>query len=214
MQTDQLIHDLALDLVAAPRARSVRPLAVRLLVAILLAAVPVLLVIVFGLSLASHLEHGLGPAIEFTFAGALVLAAGAFLTAVTLGRPDGNVRTGWLVLPPLILLVGIAAELAAWPRATWQERLVGEDPLTCFVIVSVLSLPMLAAALFALRDGAPTRPRLAGAMAGLLAGAISAALYMLHCPEDSLLFVVAWHVPAIALVAAVGAAVAGRMLRW
>jgi hypothetical protein len=215
MQTDQLIHDLALDLVAAPRDRSVRPLAVRLFVATLLAAVPVLLVIVFGLSLGAHAMHGgLDPTMEFTLAGTVVLAAGAFWTATVLGRPDGNARAGWLLLPALILATGVVAELAVSPRATWTERLLGEDPLTCFAIVAVLSLPILAAALVALRHGAPTRPRLAGAMAGLLAGAIAAALYTLHCPEDSLLFVAAWHVPAIALVAALGAAVAGRVLRW
>ena len=51
-------------------------------------------------------------------------------------------------------------------------------------------------------------------MAGLLAGGTTAALYTLHCPEESLLFVVAWHVPAVALVAVIGALAAGRLLRW
>jgi hypothetical protein len=51
-------------------------------------------------------------------------------------------------------------------------------------------------------------------MAGLLAGGIAAALYTLHCPEDSLLFVASWHVPAVLTVTLFGALAAGRWLRW
>jgi hypothetical protein len=80
--------------------------------------------------------------------------------------------------------------------------------------VLLLSLPILAGALMALRHGAPTRPRTAGAMARLLAGGVAAARYTLHCPEDSLLFIAAWHVPAILLVSLLGAGLATRVLRW
>jgi hypothetical protein len=212
MQTEQLIADLARDLAAPPR--GVRPLGIRLLVATLIAALTILLVIAFGLSVNPDLAHGLNPAIPFTLAAALVLAAGAFWTATTLGRPDANAHARWLLLPALILALGVGAELVTWPPATWTERLMGSEPLICFALVSLLSLPILGAALFALRSGAPTRPGLSGAMAGLMAGGTTAALYTLHCPEDSLLFVVAWHVPAVALVAAIGALLAGKLLRW
>ena len=214
MKTEQLIHDLALDLTAAPPARGGWPLGTRLLLAVLLAALPVLTIVWFGLSPSPHLAHGPTATIEFTVVAGLVLAAGAFWTATVLGRPDGDARAGWLALPAVVMLIGIAAELIVWPRATWSERLFGEDPLACFSVVALLSLPILMAALLALRQGAPTRPRFAGAMAGLLAGGTTAALYTLHCPEDSLLFVVAWHIPAVALIAALGAALAGRVLRW
>ena len=214
MKTDQLIQDLAVDLASAGPARSVQPLGVRLLLATLVAAVPTFLIIAFGLSRNPHLGHGPNPALEFTLAGAIVLAAGAFWTATTLGRPDGRMRAAWLLLPVVILAVGAGAEMMTWPRATWTTRLLGDDPLACFALVSLLSLPILGGALFALRHGAPTRPFLSGAMAGLLAGGTTAALYTLHCPEASLLFVLAWHVPAIALVALLGALLAGRVLRW
>ena len=214
MKTEQLIEDLALDLAVAGPVQSAQPLAVRLLVAILIAAVPTVLIIAFGLSRNPHLAHGLNPALEFTLVAALVLMVGAFWMATALGRPERRARPTWLLLPAVILTIGVGAELMTWPRATWTARLMGDEPLACFALVSLLSLPILAGALWALRHGAPTRPGSSGAMAGLLAGGTTAALYTLHCPEDSLLFVVAWHVPAVALVAAIGALLAGKLLRW
>ena len=168
----------------------------------------------FVLARSPHLVHGVTTTIEYTVASALVLAAGAFWMATTLSRPEAKVRHGWLLLPALILIAGIGAELAHAPRATWAVRLWGGNPLACFACVLLLSLPILAGALMALRHGAPTRPRTAGAMAGLLAGGVAAALYTLHCPEDSLLFIAAWHVPAILLVSLLGAGLAARLLRW
>jgi hypothetical protein len=70
------------------------------------------------------------------------------------------------------------------------------------------------ALLFALRAGAPRSAASAGAAAGLLAGGLAAALYATHCPDDSPLFVALWYIPAIALVASVGAACGSRLLRW
>jgi hypothetical protein len=90
----------------------------------------------------------------------------------------------------------------------------GQSPLGCFLCVLVLSLPILAAVLAALRAGAPTHPRLAGAMAGLLAGGITTALYTLHCPEGSLMFVALWHGLAVSAVSLLGALAGGRLLRW
>ena len=55
---------------------------------------------------------------------------------------------------------------------------------------------------------------MSGAMAGLLAGGITAALYTIHCPEDSLLYIAAWHVPAVVLLAGLGALLGNRYLRW
>jgi hypothetical protein len=78
----------------------------------------------------------------------------------------------------------------------------------------LLALPMLAALLFGLRYGAPTRPVLAGAGAGLLAGALSASLYISHCPDDSPIFVAAWFTLAILIATGIGAVAGQRLLRW
>jgi hypothetical protein len=65
-----------------------------------------------------------------------------------------------------------------------------------------------------LRQGAPEHPALAGAAAGLFAGAIGAHLYATHCPDDSPLFVAAWYTLAIAFVVGTGALAGSRCLRW
>ena len=68
-----------------------------------------------------------------------------------------------------------------------------------------MSLPLLAAALIGLRHGAPARPAVAGAIAGMLSAGLAATLYASHCTDDSPLFVATWYTLATALVTAVGA---------
>jgi hypothetical protein len=77
-----------------------------------------------------------------------------------------------------------------------------------------MSLPLLAGALFGLRHGAPTRPAVAGAIAGMLSAGFAATLYASHCTDDSPLFVATWYTVATALVAAIGALAGSRLLRF
>ena len=204
--------ELLIDrLVADAGARPARPMTLRLAVG---AGLPAVLVLALLLGAFQH--HGrLGPTVGFTLAAAVVLAVLAFTASLSLARPDAVLRARWIWLPAAaILAAGAALELARVPPQEWLARLVGTDPLTCFLSVFVLSLPILAGALWALRRGAPRRPQLSGALAGLLAGGVTAALYLVHCPEDSLLFTIAWHVPAVMLVTVLGALFGHRWLRW
>jgi hypothetical protein len=93
-------------------------------------------------------------------------------------------------------------------------KLAGAHWYICVFNMVLLSLPILAALLFGLRFGAPTRPTLAGAGAGLLAGALAASLYISHCPDDSPIFVAAWFTLAIAVATGIGAMAGSRLLRW
>jgi hypothetical protein len=77
-----------------------------------------------------------------------------------------------------------------------------------------MSLPLLAAALFGLRHGAPARPAVTGAIAGLLSAGMAATLYASHCSDDSPLFVATWYSIATAVVAAIGALAGSRVLRF
>ncbi|MGB9109966.1 MAG: NrsF family protein, partial [Telluria sp.] len=56
--------------------------------------------------------------------------------------------------------------------------------------------------------------RMAGAAAGLAAGATAALVYCLHCPEMSPAFVGVWYVLGIAVMALVGALVGPKVLAW
>jgi hypothetical protein len=133
-----------------------------------------------------------------------------------LARPGATAqRETWLLaFVPAVLILATVAELVALPSSQWVTKLVGENAAMCLLCIPFFALPILVAALGALRAGAPTRPSLAGATAGLLAGALGAAIYAAHCPDDSPLFVAAWYSLAIAGVTVVGA-IAGRLtLRW
>ena len=72
-------------------------------------------------------------------------------------------------------------------------RVVGTNAVFCLKHIPFLAAAPLVASLLALRQGAPEHPALAGAAAGLFAGAIGAALYATHCPDNSPLFVGAWY---------------------
>jgi hypothetical protein len=99
-------------------------------------------------------------------------------------------------------------------RLPMMTRLVGQNSRVCLMAIPVLSLPLLAGALIGLRNGAPSRPALAGALAGMLSAGLGATLYASHCTDDSPLFVATWYSIATALVTAIGALAGSRMLRY
>jgi hypothetical protein len=152
----------------------------------------------------------------FKFAVAIALAAGAFGVARALARPDESWRkaVAGLAVAPAILAAGVVVELAVLPPDAWTARLVGTNNVVCLTYIPLLGAGPLAVFVLALRHGAPARPALAGAVAGLLAGGIAAAFYAAHCTDDSPLFVVAWYTAAIASLAFLGATAAHRFARW
>ncbi len=99
-------------------------------------------------------------------------------------------------------------------RVPMLVRLVGSNSKVCLTAIPVLSLPLLVAALIGLRHGAPARPALSGAIAGLLSAGLAATLYASHCTDDSPLFVASWYTLATAFVAGVGALLGSRVLRY
>ncbi len=72
----------------------------------------------------------------------------------------------------------------------------------------------MAAILIAMRSGTPTRLAGAGAVAGLLAGAIGALAYTVACLNDGATFVALWYSAAIAVVTIGGALIGPRVLAW
>jgi hypothetical protein len=90
----------------------------------------------------------------------------------------------------------------------------GKNSILCLTAIPALGIGPLALLIVAMRQGAPTRPVLAGLFAGLLAGGIAATFYAANCTDDSPLFVATWYPLAIAILAGAGA-LAGRLaLRW
>ena len=145
-----------------------------------------------------------------------LLCAGALYAAARLSRP-GMTAEG----APLLLAVPVAAIwlVAAWSllgadSAQRQELIFGETWKECPFNITLLALPAFAAALWAMKGLAPTRPALAGASAGLLAGAMGALAYSLHCPELAAPFLALWYLLGMLIPAAIGALLGPWLLRW
>jgi hypothetical protein len=145
----------------------------------------------------------------------LLLAGVAGALVLRLARPGMDVTTAFLMLLIVpVMLAGAALIELVLVGPQWQTKLVGSNSLVCLTAIPLLSLPLLAAILYALRRGAPTRPSMTGAVAGLIAAGLAAALYALQCTDDSPLFVAVWYPIAIVAVSLLGAVMAHRMLRW
>jgi len=152
----------------------------------------------------------------FKFVVTLSLALCSALLVWRLVRPGAPARLQIAVLAfvPLVLAAGVLMEMMVLPVPSWGTRLIGSNGLVCLVSIPLFALPMLIAEIFALRQGAPTQPALAGVVAGLFAGGVAAAIYAAHCPDDSPLFVALWYSLGIGIVALAGG-LAGRLaLRW
>ncbi|MBW8300831.1 MAG: NrsF family protein [Hydrogenophaga sp.] len=211
MKTDELIRLLSQD--APVRMRLGRALALAVAAGIVASAV--LLLATVGLR--DDLASAIGTVrVAFKIGMTLVLAIAAFGLVSRIGKPGVPLRP-WalaLLLPLALMVVAVGVELVVVPQDAWAARLIGRNAAFCLFFIPVLSLAPLAGLLAALRNGAPENPGLAGAAAGLAAGAIGAALYAWHCPDDSPLFGAAWYTLAVTFVMAVGYATGRRFLRW
>lgn len=211
MKTDALIDMLARDAGPAPRALAARRLSPAAAAGLLVSAA--IAIAWFG-TIPAQMFATAVPWTKMAYAGALALAAG-WLTA-RLSRPAAPIaqprRVTALVLLSMALVGGVSLALA--PAGTRMDAVLGESWSTCPWSVLALSLPALAASLWAVRGLAPTRLGAAGFAAGLLAGSVGAFGYSLSCPEASPAFVAIWYTLGIALTGAVGAALGPRVLRW
>jgi len=184
----------------------------------LLAAAPVsLLMFVTELGVRPDVMSAMhNPFFDLKFAITLALASAAITVALHLSRPEASLR-GWLwllMIPVGLLVAGISGEMMMPQRLPMMVRLVGNNSKVCMTAVPLMALPLLVAALIGLRHGAPTRPAITGAMAGLLSAGLAATLYASHCEDDSPLFVATWYTIATAMVTAIGALLGSRVLRF
>lgn len=211
MKTDDLITRLAAD--SAPRHPPAALLWLALLLGIVLAAAAMLMTV--------------GPRPDIATAAqtwrfvlkALIMVTLAGTTFFLLRRaiyPEGLDRAPlWTMLAaPLLLVATVLVELSILPRGDWGKAAVGTNWAYCLVLVPAFGIAPLAVALWAIRQGASTRPALTGFLAGLMAGGIAATAYAAHCPDDSPLFVMLWYPVGIMALAVAGALLGRRLLRW
>ena len=213
MRTDELVAALAADAAPVDHARAERRFRDRLLWGPAIALVLMLLLLGPRPDLAEAMRL---PMFWLKAGLPASVAAASWLLLYRLGHPGLRLgRSPVAALAPLAL-VSMAGALVLWNAAPAERPslLFGQTWSECLVNVTVLALPALALALSALRGMAPTRLVLAGAAAGLFAGAAGAFAYAFHCPELEVSVLGAWYVAGMLIPAALGAVLGRRLLHW
>lgn len=211
MKTDAWIDWLATGAGPAPRHRVARRLGAAAGAGLLASAALALAWLGANPALC---DDGPAFAVKLAYLGALGAVALRLLDRLArpAAAPGPALAAGGAVVLALAALSATA--LAGQPDGARAALLWGRSWNSCALLVATLGLPALAATLWALRGLAPTRLRWAGAGAGLCAGVLGALGYLLHCTETSPLFMLVWYSLGIAALAALGAALGPRVLRW
>ncbi len=213
MKTSELIDMLSVNVEVVDRGKVWRGMATAVGAGTVLAVGAVLLTL-GGRADLKDAEAYFSLAIKLVFTLGVVILALIFLTR--LARPGGERREPLgLVAMPFIGVAGLALlSLLSTPRAHWAVMIVGDQWLECLLSIPVIAIVPFALVVWAVRRAAPTHLARAGALAGLVAGSVSATAYALHCVDDSVPFVALWYGGTIALCTVAGAALGPRLLRW
>jgi hypothetical protein len=213
MQTDDLIRSLTGDLTPVSRGAVERRIALGIAGGAIVTLAGIALTLGFRPDMATAI-HGFGFWMKWAYT--ISLGIGAVMATLHLSRPEASRADWlWLLIVPVGLLAAVSAsELIRTPVAGWLPLWLGQSWKRCAILLLLCSGPIFIGLLWAFRQLAPTRLRLAGAVAGLASGACGATLYGLHCPEASATFILTWYSLGIGLAAIVGARAGPRFMRW
>ena len=213
MKTDDLIGMLSTGVEPLPRRAASRRLAWALLIGVPVAAL--IMAVEYGVR-RDLVQAMFWPMLWAKILFPFFIGLGGFVLAQRLSRPGVRVGFAWLGLAVPLLLLWIGA-LGAWFSAPADERmpmLLGQTWRSCTANIMLIATPVFVTGFLAVRGLAPTRPALAGAAVGALAGGAGAAVYALHCPETGLPFMAVWYVAGMLVPVLLGAALGPRVLRW
>jgi len=152
--------------------------------------------------------------LKIAFALAVIGVAMRYL--VRLARPgaERGISPLTIAVPFAAIAVLGAISLGTAPSSHWDRMILGDEWLECLLSIPIIAIVPFAVVIFAVRRAAPTNLVRTGAVAGLVAGGVSAVAYALHCTDDSLPFVAVWYGATIVLCTLAGAALGPRLLRW
>jgi hypothetical protein len=216
VNTDRLVDLLSANLEPVRRVRFGTMLLVTMLTGGAAAFALMLMTIGPRADLAST-AHIAWTALKLLFAISVIATAAPQLLKSMRPGLEKDTRSGLLFLP---FFAGIAAALLmlffVTPR-TWVLMLRGAtsvSPGRCVLCIVFFATVPFACLVWTLRQGAPTRLRLSGAIAGVIAGGLGAAAYAFACTSDTIPFIAVCYGAAIALCAFIGAELGRRLLRW
>jgi hypothetical protein len=213
MRTDELIAALAADITPIDPARADRRFFVKLVAGAALALAAMLLF------MGTRPDVAGAAALPMFWIKLIFPASVAFAALVVLHRLSypgmrlGNAPAA-VALPVAAVWIVAGLVLLAAPAGERLALVLGDTWLECPFSIALLSVPALGLALWAARELAPTRLSLAGAAAGLFAGAVAAFAYALHCAEMQAPFLAVWYVLGILMPTGAGALLGRRVLRW
>lgn len=211
MKTDQLINMLSTNLEPEKSGQLKKTLALTLAGG----AVAAFCMMLGTVGLRTESAFNLGYlALKLLFTLILIGSGAALLGKLIHPGQDG--RRLYTVIFGSFLTLGLAGAiaLARTPPANWHPMIMDGQWGMCVVCIPLFATVPFAALIWALRRGAPTHLRRTGAVAGLVAGALGAAAYAFHCPDDYLPFVALWYGMMVALCTGIGAMLGPRLLRW
>jgi hypothetical protein len=152
--------------------------------------------------------------LKLAFGATIVILGSIFLNKYA--RPGGESHS-WIAVAmvPFLALIALAGiSLINAPASHWSQMMIGNQWLECLLSIPTIAVVPFAVIMWAVRFAAPTDLVRAGALAGLVAGGISAVAYALHCVDDSVPFVALWYGGTVLLCTVTGAALGPRLLRW
>jgi hypothetical protein len=212
MRTDELIAQLSARAEPVKSGAVARLLAGAVLIGIAGSVLVLLATIGLRHNLTGAMTH---PGMWTKLAYCLAIAAFGFWLVERAGRPGAEMTRPVLALAlPLLAILLLSGLQMSAPDADIRVLVMGRSSRVCALLVTMTALPTLAATFWALRKLAPTRLTLAGAGAGLFAGAAGAFVYCFHCTEEAAPFIAVWYTLGIAAVTAIGALLGPRLLRW
>ncbi len=150
------------------------------------------------------------------FAYTIALALVGLWAVDRLARPGGDARRAAIAGATVFVAI-LACAVVQWmraPAAADSELMFGHSADICPWRILALSVPVFVGTVWAVRGLAPTRLRLAGLAAGLMAGGLGAWIYSFHCDETAMPFLANWYSGGIALLGVIGASLGRWLLRW
>jgi hypothetical protein len=213
MTTDDLIARLTGELKPVSRLAVFKRVGIGLGLSLVVSSV----LMYFWLGMRPDMMTATGTMMFWTkFAYTLILAVAGTWAVKRIAYPLGSIRVSLALMAGtiVVMIVLALAKMAITPPDQYMAMMKGNTVDVCTRNIVLLSLPLLVGAFWVLRGLAPTRLTVAGAAAGLAAGAIASLVYSFHCDESAMPFIAVWYTLGILIPGLIGA-IAGRfVLRW
>lgn len=213
MRTEDLISRLAANLSPIERDKASRRLTVALTCGLGIDAL--VLGVLYGYA-SDMPEQILQPMFWLRLSFPLAIMAAALNLTERMGRPGAPLAWAWIGTSlPILTMFLVAAMLRYAPGA--EHRLHWDPPTSNaqkIMVVALLSFPAFVLVMREVKRLRPTMLKLAGFVAGLLAGAQGLFVYSVYCPEPGFQFWSLGHLCGSLCTALLGAWIGPRYLKW